>query len=100
MLALLLFLLAIWYLHEGMKRIKKCDHSFYIDDIELTGIELPVKPKKDDGCKVWSDYFQLIYKHDSHTKRVKCKCFKCGETVFSHCGLDLGSIKGYRNASS
>jgi hypothetical protein len=68
---------------------EKCRHEFYIEDLELTNIKLPEKPRKDDGYFAWRDYFQLRPIHDSHTKRIKCKCFKCENIKYAHCGLLL-----------
>lgn len=72
---------------------KKCKCCFYIEDIELTNYAPLEKPKHGEGYGAWKRYYSEIYKHRSHTQRVRCPCFKCGEVRFAHCGLDLGSLR-------
>lgn len=73
----------------GFLSLKLCKHEFCIDDIKLTGIPRLPKPKHGDGYQEWKVYLQAIYTHDSHTKRVKCNCDKCGELHYADCGLHL-----------
>ena len=73
------------------RRFKGCEHEYYIEDIQLTGIKPPEKPES--GYFEWVEYLQSLYTHESHTKRISCKCFKCGEVAFAHCGLDLKRIR-------
>jgi hypothetical protein len=68
---------------------KICSHEFEISDIQLTGIPDLAMPKWDSSYAEWETYHKSYYKCDGVTKRVSCKCRKCGNVFFAHCGLDL-----------
>lgn len=65
-----------------------CQHEFMIKDLKLTGIpDLPPPTTNDYG--LWQKYFEEVYTHESHTKRVSWPCCKCGKVFYAHCGLDI-----------
>jgi hypothetical protein len=66
-----------------------CSHVFDIKDIENTNIPEPEKPNKYAGYTTWADYHTSYYDSDHVTKRIKCKCSKCGKLHYAHCGLEL-----------
>ena len=69
-----------------------CNHKFDLDELKLTGIPELEKPTTDD-YELWVKYFQEVYTHESHTKRVQLPCSKCGKVFYAHCGLDIISEK-------
>ena len=71
----------------------KCSHEFYIDEIEFTDYKMPEQPAQGAGYAAWDKYFKNLYTCGAIKKRVKCNCLKCGETVFAHCGLELGTLR-------
>lgn len=64
-----------------------------MDDIEQTGIEELKQPENCDTIG-WIEYFQNIYTHESHTKRIKWPCHKCGEVFYGSSGLSIESKNG------
>ena len=78
-----------------MLRIKQqiCRHIFDLSQLEKTNIpELEIP--KTRGYKEWEQYFSKLDKHESHTKRVKWPCSKCGRIFYAHCGLDISPKYG------
>jgi hypothetical protein len=70
-----------------------CRHIFLLRDLEKTNIpELP-KPTSND-YKDWYNYINKSLLHDSHTKRVKWPCMKCGKVFYAHCGLEISPDNG------
>ena len=76
-------------------RIKQkiCRHNFDLSQLKKTNIP-ELEPPKTRGYKEWEEYFSKLYKHESHIKRVKWPCSKCGKIFYAHCGLDISPEYG------
>lgn len=72
-----------------------CAHEFKLKDLDTTNIPEPERPS---GFMVSSKelmaWHQSLYTHDSHTKRVRWPCHKCGKVFSAHCGLDISPKHG------
>ena len=77
-----------------LKIFIKCRHEFNIKDIKLTHIPFNEMPIKESPYKDFEKYYEDIYTCNAATKRVMCKCNKCNNIYYAHCGLDLdGDLK-------
>lgn len=70
-----------------------CNHLFNYQDLVLTGIKEPEKPKTRD-YKELQEYLKNLFdmKQDHNSKRIYCECRKCDKGFYVHCGLDLKRI--------
>lgn len=67
-----------------------CRHEFKHEDLKINNAVEPLKEPDDpkDTC-AWLEYFDILYTHESNTKRIQCQCCKCHKIFYERCGMYL-----------
>jgi len=64
-----------WRLFKARMQQRFCHHEFLLADLKLTGMQALEEPGA-GGYESWAKYYEEVYTHDSHIKRIRWPCRK------------------------